>query len=358
VLSLERLIDPAKAWERREPKRTAIRDERKVHTPYRLPVARDRLYMDPHINPEEWLTKQRAKARREEIAEELGLFAEPTRDILGHLRDHAPLKPWQQDIVAILWEEAMYFAPQIDTKVTNEGFASWCDHHLMAGKRLAALGQKTHDAGIFEYARHKTGVLGGKWSDNPYKLGYELLLDIEERWDTGKFGREWAEAGLVDRRDWDRKLGQGRKKVFEVCKYHNDVTLFAEYFTQEFCDKHQFYEWKKYPDGKYVVESKDAKSIRRKLIRQRLNGGLPYIRLVDPNFKGKGYYLLEHQWDGRPLHEPYVRETLTAVNALWKNDVFLATKNQNEEDIIWFCAGHRDSDKDVMVMTRKEYERK
>jgi stage V sporulation protein R len=362
VLCLETLIDPAKAWEGRQRKDLKIRDTVTHEEPYRIPVAKDRMYMDSYLNPKWWIDEQREAIKRNQMAEEIGLFKEPTRDVLGHLRDHAPLKMWQADIVSMIYDEAQYFDPQRKTKTINEGFASWFDHKMMAEKRFSALGTGTDDGGIFEYAIHKMGVLGGanaKYSMNPYKVGMEMLLEIEDRWNKGRFGPEYAACtDMRERENWDTQKGKGKEKVFEVCKYHDDMTLISEFFDQDFCDKHEFFAWKKRPSGEYVVESKDAKVIRKRLMKKHLNGGLPEIRLVDPNFKGKGYYLLEHVWDGRTLYDPYARDTIMSVNYLWGNDVYLTTKNKHDVEIIYMCVGHDDPEKDVMTLTRDEYEKK
>lgn len=67
------------------------------------------------------------------------------------------------------------------------------------------MGQQADDCGIWEYAKHKMAVLGGRYSMNPYKLGFELLLDIEDRWNKGKFGTEWE-----DCKDMKEKGGVGQ----------------------------------------------------------------------------------------------------------------------------------------------------
>ena len=71
---------------------------------------------------------------------------------------------------------------------------------------------------------------------NPYKLGIELLRDIEHRWNTGKFGKEYDECDdLEKRRSWNKQLGLGRKKIFEVRRIHNDITFIDTFLTPEFC---------------------------------------------------------------------------------------------------------------------------
>ena len=86
---------------------------------------------------------------------------------------------------------------------------------------------------IIDYADHHAGVLATAPGQlNPYKLGIELLRDIEERWNKGRFGKEWDECDDLDeRKTWDKQLGLGRKKIFEVRKLYNDVTFIDEFLT-------------------------------------------------------------------------------------------------------------------------------
>ncbi len=49
---------------------------------------------------------------------------EPVKDILLFLAEHSSiLEPWQRDILQIVREEMLYFVPQMQTKVMNEGWA-------------------------------------------------------------------------------------------------------------------------------------------------------------------------------------------------------------------------------------------
>lgn len=358
VIRIQTLIDPAKAWDQREIKDHIIRDSREYELPRRLPVDSDRLHMDPWMNTKEWKDHERERIKKLELSKELGLFKGDDKDVMGFVKDNAPLKPWQADIMSMLYEEAIYFAPQRATKTINEGWASFGDYEIMTRQGHVGLGQKTHDAGIIEYAVHKMGVLGGKYSMNPYKIGFYLLLDIEERWNKGQFGSEWENCkDLRQKENWDLNLGLGKEKLFEVRKYHDDVTFISEFFTQEFCDKFEFFEWKHYPNGEYRIESRDAKKIKKKLLQRHLNGGLPDIRLTDPNHRNRGWLLLEHWWDGRLLHEPYAREVLTSLNFLWGKEVVLVTKDHNNQEVVFICVG-QDADKDVALVTREEYENK
>ena len=47
---------------------------------------------------------------------------------------------------------------------------------------------------------------------NPYKLGIELLRDIERRWNMGQFGSEWENCDdLEKKRNWNTNAGLGRR---------------------------------------------------------------------------------------------------------------------------------------------------
>ena len=69
------------------------------------------------------------------------------------------------------------------------------------------------DAEIIDYADHHSGTMGTRPGVlNPYKVGIELFRDIEERWNKGKFGKEWDECENLDaKRTWDKKLNRGRE---------------------------------------------------------------------------------------------------------------------------------------------------
>lgn len=337
-LMINNLIDPAAAWHKREYKDRVIQPKREYKNPRRLKVDTSKDFLNDWVNPPEYIQEEKDRIRREELAATLGLWTKPEKDIFGFVKDYAPLKAWQQDVISMLYEEAMYFSPQRCTKVLNEGWASTVDSQIMA--RWGFAGNE-----IFNYAHHKAGVLGGKYSMNPYKLGYCMFMDIEERYNKGKFGREYEECEDVQAKEkWDKKLGLGHEKIFEVRKHYNDLTAISEFVTQPFVDKYQLYKWERFPDGTYKIVSKDAADIRRTLLKQHMNGGSPDIRLTDPNHQGKGIMLIEHKWDGRILHPSKTKRTLAALAGLWTRPVHLYTKDKDGNELI-YKAGDDDQSK-------------
>src|SRR5690606_27294095 len=54
----------------------------------------------------------------------------------GFLLLHAPLEPWEADVLGIIREEAYYFLPQRQTKIMNEGWATYWHSKLMTTRAL------------------------------------------------------------------------------------------------------------------------------------------------------------------------------------------------------------------------------
>jgi len=361
ILAIETLIDPVKIWDERQIQEPIIQDKKEYELPRRVMVPVGHDYMEPYFNTKEFKEKEDERIKHIDKIKDLGIFAEPEKDIFGFIKNYAPLKPWQADIASMLYDEALYFSPQGMTKTINEGFASYGDFDMMCRRGWADMIGTNYGCGIIEYAKHKMMVLGDKYGANPYRLGFQLLMDIEDRWDKGKFGDEWENCRDLNKKEnWDEKLGKGREKVFEVRKYYDDVMLINEFFTQDFCQKYEFFEWKRQPNGDHVIENRgdtpeSFKKIKNNLVRSKLNRGLPDIRLTDPNHRNKGWMLLQHVWDGRMLEERYTRETMTALYSLWGSEIVLASRNYGGDEVVFLCVG-KDADKDTVVMKRLEYD--
>jgi stage V sporulation protein R len=322
-LSLENLIDrhsvytPASIVRKEEPALTQQQD--------RGLLRYEREYMRDYINPPDFVAEQ--KRRMEEMARKRQKFpAEPMRDILKFLMDYAPLEEWQQDVLGIIRDEAYYFAPQGMTKTMNEGWASYWHSKIMTQKILT-------DSEIIDFADHHSGTVAmSPQSYNPYKVGIELMRDIEERWNKGQFGREWEECDDIrERKNWDKKLGLGREKIFEVRKIYNDVTFIDEFLTEDFCVRNRFFVYKfNKRTQQFEIDTRDFKAIKAKLLFQMTNFGQPIIRVEDANFENRGELLLTHLWEGIDLQPDFMTETLKNVYALWSRPVNLTTVMDNE----------------------------
>jgi stage V sporulation protein R len=256
--------------------------------------------MDSFINPREYLEQQKQKL--EELQKKKKMFPpEPEKDVLLFLLENSPLEPWQRDILSIVREESYYFAPQAMTKIMNEGWAVYW-HSMIMTKRCLK------DSEIIDYADHHSGTLAvypGRI--NPYKIGVELFKDIEDRWDKGRFGKEYNDCDeFVKKQDWDMKLGIGREKIFEVRKYHNDITFIEEFLTPEFCRKNKLFTFKLNPrSGFYEIKDRDFENIKSQLLFALTNFGQPYIYVKDGNYKNRGELYIIHKHLGVDLQIEY-----------------------------------------------------
>jgi stage V sporulation protein R len=315
-LSLENLIDPHSPFHGTR----VVADPDVEEVAQEVPRLKSKDYMEHFINPEEYLEAQRQKILAEkEKAKKFPERAE--RDCLKFLLDHAPLERWEHDVLEIIREEAFYFIPQMQTKIMNEGWATYWHSRLMTEKILDA-------TEIIDYADHAAGVLAtSKGQLNPYKLGVELYRNIEERWDKGQFGKEWEDCDDLDaKRNWNLRLGLGRKKVFEVRALYNDVTFIDEFLTPDFCRDHKLFSfsWSN-RNERYEIETREFKAVKEKLLFQLTNAGSPFIYVEDANFENRGELLLRHDHQGLDLRIDYAREVLKSLVRVWKRPVNVMT---------------------------------
>jgi spore cortex formation protein SpoVR/YcgB (stage V sporulation) len=111
------------------------------------------------------------------------VLAEPEENLLYLIEKHAPdLEPWQRELVRITRRMAQYFYPQGQTKVMNEGFASFVHYAIM--NRLHDQGLTTIGAHIEFLALHANVLFQPDFDDprysgiNPYALGFAVFSDI------------------------------------------------------------------------------------------------------------------------------------------------------------------------------------
>ncbi len=254
------------------------------------------------------------------------------RDIMRFLANYAPLENWESDILGILAEEAYYFLPQRMTKIMNEGWASYWHSTIMTQKALNA-------SEIIDFADHHAGVMAmSRQRMNPYKVGIELFRDIEYRWDTGKFGKEYTDCNdMHAKANWNTNAGLGREKIFEVRKTHNDITFIDDFFTQEFCERQQLFTYTFNPrTGRNEITSRDFKEIKTKLLSQLTNYGTPLIEVEDANYQNRGELLFRHVYYGVDLDMGHAAETMKNVHALWKKPINLVTTFDDKEVVFHF----------------------
>ncbi|HEX9641004.1 MAG TPA: SpoVR family protein, partial [Candidatus Krumholzibacteria bacterium] len=160
-----------------------------------------------------------------------------------------------------------------------------------------------------------------------------LFRDIEDRWNRGAFGREYDECDdYNERRRWDKQLGLGREKIFEVRKIYNDVTFIDTFLTDEFCQQHKLFVYQyDLDEEQFVIASREFGKIKRQLLNQLTNAGQPIISVVDADFGNRGELCLEHTFEGVPLDLHFAEATLVNLQKIWKKPVSIRSVYQSKQ---------------------------
>jgi spore cortex formation protein SpoVR/YcgB (stage V sporulation) len=183
--AVERLLDAAHALQshgvHRYPGKSApdLREEERR--------ARERREHDERMYNDLWRTLPGGAGGRRAVSDadrRRAMLRLPEENILYFLEKTAPrLQPWQREILRIVRQIAQYFYPQRQTKVMNEGCATFVHHRIM--DRLHRSGRLT-DGAFLEYLHsHSSVVLQPDFDDrrysglNPYALGFAMMRDIE-----------------------------------------------------------------------------------------------------------------------------------------------------------------------------------
>jgi stage V sporulation protein R len=250
------------------------------------------------------------------------------RALRAYLAGHRWFKreDWCDTIVAVECDRADVY--DISVEETHRYAAGGFINHNSYWHSTIMSQKALHPSELIDYADHHSGTMATHGPRlNPYKLGIELLRDIEHRWNTGKFGKEYDDCDDLDaRRAWDTKLGLGREKIFEVRRVHNDITFIDTYLTPEFCKEHKLFSFAfQEPTANYVIESREFQKIKLRLLYSLTNFGKPWIYVVDGNYRNRGELLLRHEHNGVDLRLDQAADTLANIQFIWSRPVHLQT---------------------------------
>lgn len=275
--------------------------------------------LQPKSDPFRLLTPKQDEIAAIEIGK---VPVSPEEDILLFIRDYNPfLADWEKNLLTIVHEEAQYFIPQIETKIMNEGWASYWHHKIMNSLDLP------QDLYLEFIVRHNQIVRPIKGSLNPYNVGLKVWENIRERFDNPT-GDDLTERGL--------KPGQGLNKMFEVRSADRDVSFLRRFLTEDLMRELNLIRYEVDDDGDIVisdVSDKDGwKKVKNELLQNIGISSFPVIRITDAGYiTGNRTLQLEHAFDGRTLNLEYAAKTIQHIHALWGQEVILTTTINGDE---------------------------
>ncbi|MFZ5642433.1 MAG: SpoVR family protein [Bacillota bacterium] len=240
----------------------------------------------------------------------------PEKDLLLFIMNHSrDLEDWQRDILSVARQEMLYFWPQMETKIMNEGWATYWHMRIMRELDL-------NEDEALEYAKMHSGVVQpSRMRINPYLMGLKIFEDIEKRWDS---------PSEEERERYGRTGGEGRKKIFEVRETENDISFLRNYLTKEIIEDLDLYLFKKV-GYEWKVTDKDWEIVRDNIVSGMTYCSFPYIVVEDGDFNRRGELYLRHQYEGIELDVFYLERTIPHVYNLWGRPVHMETVLDNKK---------------------------
>lgn len=275
-----------------------------------------------------------SKSADKEYMRRMAMLDLPQENILYFVEKFAPrLHTWQREVIRIVRQVAQYFYPQGQTKVMNEGCATYVHYRIMT--RLHQDG-KIDDGAFLEFLKSHTGVvLQPRFNDhrysgiNPYALGFDMCRDIE---------RICTEPTNEDR-EWFPDIA-GRGGAEDVLK-----DVWANYrdesFVSQFLSPHLMRQWRMFhikDDRKHpnmVIESihneRGYRNMRSALARRYdVSWATPDIQVTDVDLVGsRTLELTHHVKNGRCLEPKNAASTVQHLADLWGYPVSLVEKDDS-----------------------------
>jgi spore cortex formation protein SpoVR/YcgB (stage V sporulation) len=274
-----------------------------------------------------------------DAARRRALLELPQENILYFLEKSAPrLRPWQREILRIVRQVSQYFYPQTQTKVMNEGCATWVHYRIMT--RLHAEGRIT-DGAFMEFLHSHTNVVTQPEFDdprygglNPYALGFAMMEDIARI----------CTAPEAEDREWFPDIagrGDAEGVLRGVWADYRDESFIAQFLSPRLMRRLRLFQLvddsaEDHLKVAAIHDERGWRKLRRALSRQYDVGHQdPDIQVVDVDLAGDRKLILHHHVAERMLLEPEdARLVLQHLADLWGYDVVLREVDPKTEAVL------------------------
>jgi stage V sporulation protein R len=321
---VERMLDDAHALGFQRSRNLAIRRQSPGEQAHRAWEA-------AQAPADEWASIHK---KPEYIPPDLGKFpVHPDENLLEFIATYSPsLAEWQRDLILMVDRESSYFIPQIETKIMNEGWASYWHYKIMNELELP------QDMHMEFMVRHNQVLRPHPGSLNPYHLGFIMWHDIERRWNEGDTGREFTnDKPDVDISTLDENDTPGRKKMFEVRESDRDSSFLRRFLTVDIMRELELFQHEKRGKERIVTKVSDEENwpaIKETLIQNTGTGSMPVIKVEDADFGKNRTLYLKHYHDGRDLQLQYAEQTLRHLSSLWLREVVLESNVNGKPSVL------------------------
>jgi spore cortex formation protein SpoVR/YcgB (stage V sporulation) len=292
---------------------------------------RERAEHGEQIYNDLWRTlPQKAAAGRPDIAAERrkALLELPQENILYFLEKAAPrLRPWQREILRIVRLVAQYFYPQRQTKVMNEGCATYCHYRIMNSLSEKGL---IGEAAYLEFLQSHTNVVRqpnynerGYNGHNPYAIGFAMMQDIARI----------VEQPTQEDREWFPEIagtGDAMATLRDIWANYRDESFIAQFLSPKLMRDMRLFHVVDDPDEsdlyvEAIHDERGYRKMRRSFARQYDVAWLdPDIEVVDVDLEGDRRLIVHHRALNRiTLQKDDAKRVLQHLADLWGYDAVL-----------------------------------
>ena len=265
---------------------------------------------------------------KEERQSEVRNIKLPEENILYFIEKASPiLRPWQRELVRIVRNIAQYFYPQKQTKVMNEGCATFVHHYIM--NELYNRGCIGEGAMMEFMHSHSSVVFQPDFDDprysgiNPYALGFAMMEDL----------KRICEAPTQEDAEWFPEIagfGDWRAVLKDAWANYRDESFILQYLSPKVMRDFRLFAIADDAAESHVEVAAihDDRGYAR--VRERLSAmydlGMhdPNIQVIAADLDGDRALKLRHEvHNGRALSDETKAAVLTHIETLWGHEVSL-----------------------------------
>ncbi|MEX2496729.1 MAG: SpoVR family protein [Woeseia sp.] len=266
---------------------------------------------------------------------------EPQENLLYFIEKNAPLlEPWEREIVRIVRKIAQYFYPQRQTKVMNEGWATFWHYNLLNALYDEGL---VSDGFMLEILQSHTSVTyqpdfsSPYFSGlNPYTLGYAMFSDLRRVCESPT-AEDRAYLPQLAGKDWLEEVHRGMQNF-------KDESFILQYLSPKVIRDLKLFsilddDREKEIEVSAIHDDQGYNRIREELSDQyNLSKQEPNIQVYEVDLRGNRSITLRHvQRDRIPLDPDDAKAVLKHLHTLWRFDIHLESTQEGKVTATYIC---------------------
>ena len=224
------------------------------------------------------------------------------------------------------------------TQIMNEGWAMYWEKKIM----MELFKENTVNE-IIDYSVKFSGVCYPRpwFMRNPYHLGYNMWLDIEEKYKKGQISLEFSEEkNRTEKENWNRNGVEDPIKSMEhLVSTITDYEFIRRFLDNEMIERFHLNRLSSQmaqqiqvdPDDIVKMDDKhvwiNPEEVKKDMLEFFVDFHRPMVYIIDDDFIDGGL-LLYHRHKGRDLREDWIEPTLKNIRSVWKSPVYLISNDK------------------------------